>query len=131
MERSRTALPGPALELARPRRFERPTSTSAGWRSIQLSYGRSEEAGTLANPTGKTGGEGGIRTHGTVSSTRALQARAFSHSATSPQLFDASLACGSLRGSRLGGFRRAPQPLRCFARAWAGGEGGIRTLDTV
>ena len=26
--------------MARPRRFERPTSTSGGWRSIQLSYGR-------------------------------------------------------------------------------------------
>ena len=32
------------------------------------------------------GGEGGIRTHGTIASTRTFQARSFGHSDTSPKL---------------------------------------------
>ncbi len=47
---------------------------------------RALEAGKLANHPAprRSGGESGIRTHGTVSGTRTFQARAFSHSAISP-----------------------------------------------
>jgi hypothetical protein len=38
---------------------------------------------------GKNGGEGGIRTHGTVSRTLAFEASALNRSATSPRSFDA------------------------------------------
>jgi hypothetical protein len=37
-----------------------------------------------------SGGEGGIRTHGTVSRTLAFEASAFNRSATSPRSFDSS-----------------------------------------
>ena len=38
----------------------------------------------------ENGGEGGIRTHGTVSRTLAFEASAFNRSATSPRSFDPS-----------------------------------------
>ena len=41
-------------------------------------------SGAFEAPRGEVGGEGGIRTHGTLTGTRALQARAFNRSATSP-----------------------------------------------
>jgi hypothetical protein len=40
------------------------------------------------NAAWKYGGEGGIRTHGTVSRTLAFEASAFNRSATSPRSFE-------------------------------------------
>ncbi len=107
---------GPRRGLARPRRFERPTSTSAGWRSIQLSYGRIEEAGTLANPPP------GLRMAERVGfePTVPFPVHALSRrvpSATRPPLRSpASLAFGSLRGTGRAAPRRAFDPCICFAR---------------
>ena len=48
------------------------------------------------------GGEGGIRTHGTVASSRALQARRFVHSRTSPARWNA-LKVGILSRDQVSG----------------------------
>ncbi len=70
-------------------------------------------AGNLRNGR-LSGGESGIRTHGTLSGTHAFQACAFNHSAISPKNLGFSA-----RGAR------GPP------RSNAGGEGGIRTLDEL
>ncbi len=77
--------------MARPARLERATSRSATWRSIQLSYGRERDRlavgreGAGSDPPPQWGGgESGIRTHGALTGTRALQARTFDHSVISP-----------------------------------------------
>ena len=44
-------------------------------------------------PPARYGGEGGIRTHGAVASTRAFQARRFGHSRTSPHCRDYGKVC--------------------------------------
>ena len=60
---------------------------------------RCRENGGVAGLAGfPSGGEGGIRTHGTVSRTLAFEASAFNRSATSPRSFDKyfsrQLRCG-------------------------------------
>ena len=76
-----------------------------------------------------THGQGGIRTHGTLSRTHTFQACALNHSATDPtrgQPFD-RLSCAKRAG------RRNPPTQRAFSllRTPASGQGEIRTHDTL
>ena len=63
---------------------------------IEIAESRAEMPGLFSFPESamrkKSGGEGGIRTHGTVSRTLAFEASAFNRSATSPRSFHSSLA---------------------------------------
>ncbi len=52
----------------------------------------------------KTGGEGGIRTHGTVSRSQHFQCCQFNHSCTSPQIADCKFRISDSRG--MGEFSR-------------------------
>src|ERR1043165_2513240 len=67
------------------------------------------------------GGEGGIRTHGTVSRTQHFQCCQFSHSCTSP----IQEAGGRKQGDVTASWLLPPASLS------SGGEGGIRTHGTL
>ena len=58
------------------------------------------------------GGEGGIRTHGTVARTPHFECGAFDHSATSPRIF----GIAEPRAGRLVARRSSSAPLPCLDR---------------
>ena len=79
---------------------------------------RSDRAPDLLLPPFGVGGEGGIRTHAPLAGRRALQARTFGHSVTSPRRTAAGLCCRT----------RASMTAR-YVMLTVGGEGGIRTHE--
>jgi hypothetical protein len=66
---------------------------------------------TVGDQAGESGGEGGIRTHGTVSRTLAFEASTFNHSVTSPATILAKLA-GEGHGGAVEGCSSKKQPQR-------------------
>ncbi len=79
--------------------------------ALPLSYARAFFAASRLLPgvrhslfptCGKSGGEGGIRTPGTVTRTRAFQARSLNHSDTSPEWQQVGKATHSLFGKQSG-----------------------------
>ena len=129
--------------LASPERDAGPMARSAREGVLRVCRAQRDAASGLAARSG--GGESGIRTHGTLAGSRALQARAFSRSAisprerktlpTGPRLASPEHDADSLARSASEGVlavRRAQRDAASgFAACSGGGEGGIRTLDTV
>src|SRR5882724_3736975 len=72
----------------------------------------------------QTGGEGGIRTHGTVSRSQHFQCCQFNHSCTSPGgISDCEIRVSNLSESLLQGLRNPQFAIR--NPKFYGGEGGI------
>ena len=80
---------------------------------------------------GMTGGEGGIRTHGTIASTTVFETAPFDHSGTSPHVWSwrSTLLC-QLIGADVRTVSRCGQA-RANLRLWRAVPGGVKGHSVV